>query len=130
MQPYLLPASMTLLTLRNVSLAYGHHPLLANVDFQIEAGERVCLVGRNGTGKSTLFRAITGVATPDDGEIWRKDTLRVAYLEQEVPADVDQTVFEMVAGGLGELGSLLSQYHNVAHRADGSKTALEELAAL
>ncbi|HKQ29985.1 MAG TPA: ATP-binding cassette domain-containing protein, partial [Burkholderiales bacterium] len=45
---------MTLLSLRNISLAYGHYPLLANVDFQIEAGERVCLVGRNGTGKSTL----------------------------------------------------------------------------
>ncbi|HKQ29981.1 MAG TPA: ATP-binding cassette domain-containing protein [Burkholderiales bacterium] len=110
---------MTLLTLRNVSLAYGHYPLLANVDFQIEAGERVCLVGRNGTGKSTLFRAITGVATPDDGEIWRKDTLRVAYLEQEVPADVDQSVFEVVAGGLGELGSLLARYHQIAHGGDG-----------
>src|SRR5688572_14180590 len=106
---------MTLLSLRNVSLAYGHHPLLANVDSQIEAGERVCLVGRNGTGKSTLFRAITGIAVPDDGEIWRKDTLRVAHLEQEVPADTDQTVFQVVAAGLGEIGSVLTEYHNAVH---------------
>lgn len=121
---------MTLLALRNVSLAYGHLPLLANVDFQIEAGERVCLVGRNGTGKSTLFRTVTGTATPDDGEIWRKDTLKVAYLEQEVPADVDQTVFEIVAGGLGELGSLLSRYHNAAHSLGDKEVSLDELADL
>ncbi|MEK6601802.1 MAG: ATP-binding cassette domain-containing protein, partial [Candidatus Binatota bacterium] len=62
---------MPLLRLDSVSLAYGHLPLLARVDFQIEPGERVCLVGRNGTGKSTLLRAITGAALPDDGEIWR-----------------------------------------------------------
>lgn len=55
---------MPLLRFDNVSLAYGHMPLLAHVDFQIERGERVCLVGRNGTGKSTMLRAITGVALP------------------------------------------------------------------
>lgn len=60
---------MTLLTFTDVSLAYGHHPLLAHVDFQITAGERVCLVGRNGAGKSTFMRAISGVAQLDDGEI-------------------------------------------------------------
>jgi ABC transport system ATP-binding/permease protein len=121
---------MTLLTLTDVSLAYGHHPLLAHVDFQIERGERVCLVGRNGTGKSTLFRAITGVAHPDDGEIWRKDTLRIAHLEQEVPADTEDTVFQIVAGGLGELGRLLADYHNAAHAAGADKASLDRLAGL
>lgn len=121
---------MTLLTLTDVSLAYGHHPLLAHVDFQIAAGERVCLVGRNGTGKSTLFRVITGVAQPDDGEIWRKDTLRVAHLEQEVPADRDETVYEVVAAGLGELGALLSEYHNVTHHVDTAGASLAQLAEL
>jgi ATP-binding cassette subfamily F protein uup len=120
---------MTLLALRNVSLAYGHRPLLAHVDFQIDAGERVCLVGRNGTGKSTLFRAVTGVATPDDGEIWRKDTLRVAHLEQEVPGDDDATVFDIVAGGLGELGALLTQYHHATHDT-GTRASLDMLASL
>lgn len=122
---------MPLLRLDNVSLAYGHHPLLAHVDFQVDAGERVCLVGRNGTGKSTLFRVITGVASPDDGEVWRKDTLRIAHLEQEVPADTDETVFEVVAGGLGELGSLLTSYHQATHQAGAADAVfLERLATL
>jgi ATP-binding cassette subfamily F protein uup len=121
---------MPLLSLRNVSLAYGHHPLLANVDFEIDKGERVCLIGRNGTGKSTLFRAITGVATPDDGEIWRKDTLRVAHLEQEVPADTDETIYEIVASGLGEIGELLTRYHNATHHVGSAHASLAELATL
>ncbi len=120
-----------LLRLDNVSLAYGHLPLLAHVDFQVGAGERVCLVGRNGTGKSTLFRVIAGAAAPDDGEIWRKDTLRIAHLEQEVPPDTNQTVFEVVATGLGELGGVLTEYHRVTHEASGGERAsLERLAAL
>jgi len=104
-----------LLRLDNVSLAYGHLPLLARVGLQIEAGERVCLVGRNGAGKSTLFRVMTGAATPDEGEIWRAETLRIAHLEQEVPPDTDQTIFAVVAEGLGELGALLNEYHSVTH---------------
>ncbi len=110
---------MKILSLKDVSLAYGHHPLLSEVDFQIEKGERVCLVGRNGTGKSTLFRVISGQAEPDEGEIWHKDTLRISYLEQEVPDDIEQTIYEVVAGGLGELGQILSSYHKVLHEVDG-----------
>src|SRR5688572_27370473 len=108
---------MPLLRLEEISLAYGHVPLLAGVDFQIDAGERVCLVGRNGTGKTTLLRVITGAVVPDEGMIWRMDTLRVAHLEQEVPPDSDQGIFEVVAGGLGELGSLLTEYHQMTHQA-------------
>ena len=122
---------MTLLRLDNVSLAYGHLPLLAHVDFQIEAGERVCLVGRNGTGKSTLLRVITGAALPDEGEIWRQETLRIGHLEQEVPPDTEQTVFETVAAGLGELGALLTEYHQVAHQAGAAeRSSLARLAEL
>jgi len=106
---------MPIIRLDNISLAYGDQPLLAHVDFQVDAGERVCLVGRNGTGKTTLFRVITGAAAPDDGEIWRMETLRVAHLEQEVPPDTEQTIFEVVAGGLGELGPLLAEFHNLTH---------------
>jgi len=118
---------MFLLRFDDVSLAYGHLPLLAHVDFQIEPGERVCLVGRNGAGKSTLLRLITGAALPDDGEIWRRDALRIAHLEQEVPPDTDQTVFEVVAAGLGELGTLLTEYHRLTQHADAS---LEKIAQL
>jgi ABC transport system ATP-binding/permease protein len=108
---------MVILRLDNVSLAYGHIPLLAHVDLHIEAGERVCLVGRNGTGKSSLFRVITGAAVPDEGEVWRREGIRIGHLDQEVPPDSEETVFEVVAGGLGELGALLTEFHAATHAA-------------
>jgi ATP-binding cassette subfamily F protein uup len=116
-----------LLSLRGVSLAYGHLPLLAQVEFSIEPGERICLVGRNGTGKSTLFRVISGNAVPDDGEVWRRDPLRIAHLEQEVPADSTATVYDVVADGLGEVGALLKDYHHAALEAGSNPRALEQL---
>jgi ABC transport system ATP-binding/permease protein len=122
---------MPLIRLDDISLAYGHLPLLKKVDFQIDAGERVCLVGRNGAGKTTMFRVITGSATPDDGDIWHAETLRVAHLEQEVPPDTDQSIFDVVAGGLGEIGALLARYHHVAENAsEADPLVLEELAQL
>ncbi len=101
-----------LLTLKNVSLSYGHVPLLDKVDLALEPAERVCLVGRNGTGKSTLLRLIYGEAVPDDGEVWRRDPLRVACLEQDLPAGVAGSVFDVVADGLSELGELVRRYHH------------------
>ena len=109
---------MPLLRLDNVSLAYGDVPLLAGVAFQIDVGERVCLVGRNGTGKTTLFRVATGAAIADTGAVWRAESLRLAHLEQEVPADIDGTIFEVVANGLGRIGDLLKEYHRAAQAAD------------
>ncbi|MBI1424160.1 MAG: ATP-binding cassette domain-containing protein [Gammaproteobacteria bacterium] len=106
---------MILLTLKNLGLAYGHQHLLRDVSFQIERGERVCLVGRNGAGKSTLFRVISGQIQVDDGEIWYPDTLRISYLEQDVPLDSADTIFDVVAAGLGEVGELLSRYHHALH---------------
>ena len=122
---------MPLIRLDNISLAYGHLPLLDEVDLQVDSGERVCLVGRNGTGKTTLFRIITGAALADGGDVWRMETLRLAHLEQEVPPDTDQAIFEVVAAGLGELGALLTDYHNLA-RHDGlaRHESLRELAQL
>src|SRR3990172_3800435 len=108
---------MPILRFDIVSLTYGVSPLLSHVDFQIESGERVCLVGKNGAGKTTLFRLITGAAVADEGEVWRQETLRVAHLEQEVPPDADQSIFEVVAAGLGELGGLLTEYHLTAQQA-------------
>jgi ATP-binding cassette subfamily F protein uup len=122
---------MTILTLRDVSLAYGHLPLLDRVNFQIAAGERVCLVGRNGTGKSTLFRVLSGAVQADDGEIWRKDTLQISHLEQEVLVDTPATVFETVAAGLGKLGQLLTDYHNALHHVGlGDAMSLNTLSVL
>ena len=123
--------SMPLLRLDNVSLAYGHVPLLAHVDFQVEPGERVCLLGRNGAGKTTLLRVITGVALPDEGDIWRQDTPRIAHLEQEVPPDTEETIYEVVAAGLGELGALLTEYHQLTHEVGaGERTSLQRMAKL
>ncbi|MDX9740637.1 MAG: ATP-binding cassette domain-containing protein [Gammaproteobacteria bacterium] len=123
---------MSLLSLNGVSLAYGLHPLLDQVDLSIDAGERVCLVGRNGSGKSTLLRVITGVAQPDDGVVWRRDTLRISHLEQEVPSDSADTVYDVVASGLGELGGLLAEYHSLAARLAASEDddALQRLSTL
>jgi len=122
---------MPLLRLDNISLSYGYLPLLAHVQFQIDAGERVCLVGRNGTGKTTLLRVITGDAVPEAGEVWVQDGLRVAHLEQEVPPDKEQTIFEVVASGLGELGKLLFEYHKETQKAAATeRPSLDELGKL
>jgi len=122
---------MPLLRLDNVSLAYGYLPLLTHVHFQVEPGERVCLLGRNGAGKTTLLRVITGIALPDEGDIWRQDTLRIAHLEQEVPPDTEETIFQVVAAGLGELGALLTEYHQLTHEVGaGERTPLQRMAKL
>ncbi len=122
---------MALLTLKDVCLAYGHAPLLEGVALQIDAGERICLVGRNGAGKSTLLRVISGLVEPDEGEVWRRDTLRVSHLEQEVPADAPGTVYQVVAAGLGHLGELLHAYHDAAQQAaHAGDAALARLAEL
>ena len=122
---------MPILRLDNVSLAYGYLPLLSHVELQVDFGERVCLVGRNGAGKTTLFRVITGSVAADEGEIWRPDNLRIAHLEQEVPPDTEETIFEVVAGGIGELGALLTRYHNLVQDAGiEQRQSLAEMARL
>ncbi len=105
---------MPLLRLDKVSLAYGHRPLLENAQLEIRRGERVCLVGRNGEGKSSLIRLLSGEAVPDDGNIWIRPGTRIAHLAQEVSPDSDESVFDIVAGGLAGLGQLISQYHHTA----------------
>ncbi len=104
-----------LLTLRGVSLAYGHVPLLDAVDLAIAPGERACLIGRNGAGKSTLLRVVAGTAEPDEGEVWRRDGLRIAVLEQDLPGGCDGSVFDVVAGGLAEAGERVRAYHHALH---------------
>ncbi|MCR4332189.1 MAG: ATP-binding cassette domain-containing protein, partial [Sulfuricaulis sp.] len=106
--------SMPLLRLDKVSLAYGHRPLLEQAKLEIRRGERVCLVGRNGEGKSSLIRLLSGEALPDDGKIWIRPGTRIAHLAQEVSPDSDESVFDIVAGGLAGLGKLISQYHHTA----------------
>lgn len=100
-----------LINLENVSLAYGLLPLLDEVKLQVSSGERVCLIGRNGAGKSSLLKIIEGAIMPDSGTIWRKPQLRIARLEQELPRDLSITVYEYVSQGLEAAGTLLAKYH-------------------
>jgi len=115
-----------LLTLDSVSIAFGHLPLFASADLRIEPGERVALIGRNGSGKSSLLRVISGETPPDAGSVWRSPGLRVARLEQDVLAyrstpgalagSGSRTVFDEVASGLGALTELVTAYHRAAIR--------------
>lgn len=101
---------MPLLRLDDVSLAYGHHPLLDHAALSVESGERVCLIGRNGEGKSSLLRIISAAIKPDSGQRVVAPGTRIATLDQEVAADADETVYEIVAGGLAALGQALAEY--------------------
>ena len=89
-----------LLRLDNVSLAFGSRPLLDHVALQVEPGERVCLIGRNGEGKSSLLRLFAGLAVADDGEVWIRPGARVALLAQDLDSAPDATVREIVTAGL------------------------------
>ena len=91
---------MALISLRDVSIAFGGPWLLEMVNLQIERGERVCLLGRNGTGKSTLLKVVNGDVTPDRGEAWRAQGVRTAYLSQAVPLDLNGRVRDVIARGL------------------------------
>ena len=95
---------MALLSLRNVTLAFGGPKLLDQADFQLERGDRLCLLGRNGEGKSTLLKIIEGILRPDEGELVRQQGLRVASLPQDVPEGREGNVGDEVAGGLPDEG--------------------------
>ncbi|MBU1406221.1 MAG: ATP-binding cassette domain-containing protein [Proteobacteria bacterium] len=120
---------MATITLKDIGLSFGGLPLLNGIDLQIEPGERVCLVGRNGEGKSSLMKILAGEIEPDRGEITRQKGLRVARLTQEVPAGTTGTVYEVVAAGLGEMFALLARYHAVSHllQTDHSEAVLADL---
>ena len=107
---------MPLITLQNVCVSYGQPPLIDRVNLVINAGERVCLIGRNGAGKSTLLKIINGHAVADDGQIKYASGVKISQLEQAVPQDTEGTVFEVIAGGLGEQGKLIHRFHQLTHQ--------------
>ena len=102
-----------LISFKNVNLNLGNTVLLDQVNFTLEPGERLCLVGRNGTGKSTLMKVLTGEVAIDSGELVRSQGLRITELPQDVPAGIEGSVFEVVADGLGKAGRLVAQYHHL-----------------
>jgi ATP-binding cassette subfamily F protein uup len=105
---------MPLVSLDRIGIAFGHLPLLDHVNLQIEARERVCVIGRNGTGKSTLLQIISGEQVADAGSAWIQPGLRVARLVQDVPLSATRPVFDVVAEGLGDLRDLVTDYHSTA----------------
>ena len=114
---------MALLTLAQAHLAYGHVPLLDGASFSLEAGERVGLIGRNGTGKSSLLKILAGLERPDDGSLQLQQGLRLAYVPQEPQFEAQATVFDAVSEGLAEVRALRERFE--AHRPGDDLDALQ-----
>lgn len=120
---------MALIVLTNAKLAFGHVDLLANTSFSLESGERIGLIGRNGTGKSSLLKILNGLEKLDDGTLQYQQGLRMAYVAQEPIFDSQETVFNAVAKGVTEVKALREEYEelSVAEWNDDSHHRLDEI---
>lgn len=121
---------MNLITAKNLYHSYGDHPLLDKTSFSIESGERICLVGRNGAGKSTLLKIIAAQFKADEGEIAYARNLRIAELKQEVPEDLQGSVYDCVAAGIGKLAQVFTEWHHAALEAVNDASALNRMQQL
>ncbi|EJU65029.1 ATP-binding cassette domain-containing protein [Neisseria meningitidis] len=116
---------MNILSVENASFAVGHVALLDKTSFQLDRGEKIGLIGRNGAGKSSFLKILAGVQKLDDGQIIVQNNLKIVYVPQESFFDKEATVFDTVAEGLGEIRDLLRRYHHVSHELEnGSSEAL------
>ena len=113
---------MSLIQLKNAQLAFGHHPLLDNVEMLVQPKERICLVGRNGCGKSTLLKVIEGLQPLDDGQRIVTSNVRISRLPQDPPQDVESSIFDYVAEGMSETGELLKAYFRQVNKVSGDPT--------
>lgn len=120
---------MALINLKNIKVGFGSPLLIDGVDLQIEKGERVCLVGRNGAGKSTFMKVISGALEPDGGEVTRLPGLKVSMLQQEVPTGLDDTVFDVITAGIGDVKALMNRYHSALKALEEGRDAMAELEA-
>ncbi len=120
---------MALISISDLTVRFDDPPLLDGIRLTIERAERVCLIGRNGTGKSTLLKIIAGEGEADAGEVARERGIVVAYLPQEVPENVSGSVFDVIAQGLANQGRLLAEYHHAsaALAVDANAEALARL---
>ena len=113
---------MALIGMQEVCWGFDDPPLLEKVTFQIVKGERACLLGRNGVGKSTLLKLLSGEILPDSGDIWRQQGATVAVLEQDVPRGFDGTIFDVVAEGLGTKGRALAEHNRICRQLETVNT--------
>ncbi|MBT8105390.1 MAG: ATP-binding cassette domain-containing protein [Woeseiaceae bacterium] len=120
---------MSLLRFDDVCLAFGEQLILRDAELSIDTGERVCLIGRNGAGKSTTFKLITGALEPDRGEITRRQDLIVSQLEQTLPKAMDQPVSDVIRSGLVQIEALLDEYARRS-KLDLDKQGLRDLEEL
>ncbi len=109
---------MALLTFEKISLAFGLHALLDEAEFSIYENERLCLIGRNGAGKSSLFGIIEGRIKADSGTLRKQNHIKIAALSQSLPEAGDLDVYQFVALGLSELGDVLSEFDKISHQPD------------
>ncbi len=120
---------MPLITLENACLAFGHHALLDHTTLQLDPGERIGLIGRNGGGKSSLLRVLAGEIKLDDGLLWQAPNLKLAYVSQEPLLNPEHTVFAEVSTGLGNISQILQDYHNVSQALSDAADDTEMLLA-
>ncbi|MCP4875318.1 MAG: ATP-binding cassette domain-containing protein, partial [Gammaproteobacteria bacterium] len=113
---------MAIIGMRDMCWGFGGAPLLENITLQIEKGERVCLIGRNGAGKSTMLKLFSAELIPDSGTVWRQQGITVATLKQDVPPGFSGTIFEVVAAGLGETGKALAEHHRITRYSEADIT--------
>jgi len=123
---------MALLTLRNINLGFGGPNLFDSLNLQIEPRERLCLLGRNGEGKSTLMKLIGGMVKADEGSIEQQQNLKIAYLTQDIPDDIEGSVYDVVASGLEGVGDILKNYHHCSLELaeDYTEQKMEELSRI
>jgi ABC transport system ATP-binding/permease protein len=121
---------MTILRLENVCLAFGEAPLLDNANLKIDNRERIFLIGRNGMGKSCLLKVLQGELNIDSGTIFQTPNLKIAGLPQNLPDYGDATVYDVVAGGLLEVGILLKRYHHLTQNPSGDSSWLDEIGSV
>ena len=121
------PRNMALITLLDAQLAFGHVPLLDHAGFSLETAERVGLIGRNGTGKSSMLKILAGLEKPDDGLVQVQSNTRIAYVAQEPQLDAASSVFDAVAEGLQRVRYLIDEYSQGHGDLDAMQSEIESL---
>ena len=121
---------MSLARVQSLSISFGDKPVLLDASFAIEGDQRIALVGRNGTGKSTLLKILAGLQAPDSGDVVFRQGVNVSYLPQDVPTELEGTVAQVVSGALGEVGQWLIDYQRVSMKFAEGEDCADELSRI